>query len=306
MDPSLLKVVGQVAGIGGLALGVFLLIFREVIRKNIFPNLAQIQAYRIIRMIVVATFLIASLGIAAWTFVQTRGAGTTRTDPPVTDRERDIAQRFWQSALAADWRTAYDLFPSVLHEQMAFANFVKASSNALSQFAGPPIRRHFETAESRSGDLIVSSLAAFDGVSTFRELLTFQVQDGEWVPWSFVINPVEWPRANEYVFVTSRPSELVADSAGTPEPDRSKSMAERYGGKYVGPPGWALVVESGGARTADRTCDVNAREPQSGARVTLLNVLDGCGLHAGTRIQIVGRIDSVGDAVYMNAVRFWK
>ena len=35
MDTELLKVVGQVAGIGGLALGVFLLLFREIIRKKI-------------------------------------------------------------------------------------------------------------------------------------------------------------------------------------------------------------------------------------------------------------------------------
>ncbi len=39
MDADVLKVVGQVAGIGGLALGVFLLLFRDIIRKNIFPKL---------------------------------------------------------------------------------------------------------------------------------------------------------------------------------------------------------------------------------------------------------------------------
>src|SRR5262245_61502612 len=67
---SILKIVGQVAGIGGIALGVFLLIFREVVRRNIFPNLAQIQAYRIIRLIVILTFCIAALGIGAWAYVQ--------------------------------------------------------------------------------------------------------------------------------------------------------------------------------------------------------------------------------------------
>lgn len=68
---SVLKVVGQVAGIGGLALGVLLLIFRDVIRKNIFPSLDKIQAYRILRLIIVSTFLIAALGIGAWVYVQT-------------------------------------------------------------------------------------------------------------------------------------------------------------------------------------------------------------------------------------------
>jgi hypothetical protein len=72
VDPSsLLLTVGKFAGIGGIALGVLLLIFREVIRKNIFPNLAQVQGYRIIRLIVVLTFCIAAFGIAAWVYVTT-------------------------------------------------------------------------------------------------------------------------------------------------------------------------------------------------------------------------------------------
>jgi hypothetical protein len=38
MDAELLKALGQVLGIGGLALGIFFLLFREVIRKSIFPT----------------------------------------------------------------------------------------------------------------------------------------------------------------------------------------------------------------------------------------------------------------------------
>ena len=305
MDSSLLKTVGQTAGIGGLALGVFLIIFREVIRKNIFPHLAQIHGYRIIRMIVVATFLIASMGIAAWTYVQTIEASGSGSEPAVTEHESAVARQFWESALAGDWRTAYDLFPPVLHEQMAFPNFVKASSYALSQFASPPMSRTFEGAQSASGTLIVSSLATFDRVSTFRELLSFQRQNGKWVPWSFVINPVEWPQANEYVFVTQQPSELTGDWEKTPESDRQRLMADRYLGRYVPPPGWSLIVEAVGARTAERTCDVDTHS-QRQAKITLLSVLDGCQLASGALIQVVGRIDSVSDVVRMNAVRIWK
>lgn len=67
---SVLQTVGQVAGIGGVALGALLMIFRDVIRKNIFPNLQQRQAYRLIKLIVVLTFSIAALGIGAWAYVQ--------------------------------------------------------------------------------------------------------------------------------------------------------------------------------------------------------------------------------------------
>jgi uncharacterized membrane protein SpoIIM required for sporulation len=69
MDQALLEVLAKAAGIGGLALGVFLLIFRSVIRKNIFPKLQDESAYRLIRLILVLTFLIATLGIGAWIFV---------------------------------------------------------------------------------------------------------------------------------------------------------------------------------------------------------------------------------------------
>lgn len=34
MDDALLKSLGQIAGIGGLGLGVVLLVFREIIRKG--------------------------------------------------------------------------------------------------------------------------------------------------------------------------------------------------------------------------------------------------------------------------------
>lgn len=68
MEASLLKTVGQVAGIGGLALGVFLLLFRDVIRRNIFPSLSKEHAYKIIRLFLLLTFALAFGGIAAWVY----------------------------------------------------------------------------------------------------------------------------------------------------------------------------------------------------------------------------------------------
>ena len=38
MEEQVLQAVGKVAGIGGIAFGVFLLLFREVIRKKYIPN----------------------------------------------------------------------------------------------------------------------------------------------------------------------------------------------------------------------------------------------------------------------------
>lgn len=69
MDAQLLKVVGQITGIGGIALGILLLVFREVLRKNIFPDFTREQGYRTIRLVLLLTFLIAALGIGAWAWV---------------------------------------------------------------------------------------------------------------------------------------------------------------------------------------------------------------------------------------------
>jgi hypothetical protein len=77
MEADILKTVGQIAGIGGLALGVFLLLFRDIIRKNIFPKLPAPEAYRLLRLITLAAWSIAVVGIGAWVLVSYSGSGAT-------------------------------------------------------------------------------------------------------------------------------------------------------------------------------------------------------------------------------------
>lgn len=66
MESSLLEVVGKAAGIGGIGLGVFLLLFRNLIRKLVFPQLTSAQAFHIIKMMMWFIFSIAFAGIIAW------------------------------------------------------------------------------------------------------------------------------------------------------------------------------------------------------------------------------------------------
>src|SRR5712691_11416254 len=66
MEAEILKVVGQIAGIGGLALGVLLIVFRDIVRKKIFPKLPQAEAYRLLRLITIAVWSVAVIGIFAW------------------------------------------------------------------------------------------------------------------------------------------------------------------------------------------------------------------------------------------------
>jgi hypothetical protein len=80
MEAEVLKTVGQIAGIGGLALGVFLLLFRDIIRKNIFPKLPPPEAYRLLRLITVAVWSIAVVGIGAWVLVSHASGLTVKAD----------------------------------------------------------------------------------------------------------------------------------------------------------------------------------------------------------------------------------
>jgi hypothetical protein len=80
MDDSLFRIFGQVAGIGGLALGVLMVLYREVIRRRIFPQLSQDQAYRVIRLIVVLTWTVALVGVGSWVYTS-RPQHDDRSDP---------------------------------------------------------------------------------------------------------------------------------------------------------------------------------------------------------------------------------
>jgi hypothetical protein len=70
MSDDVIRIMGQIAGIGGLALGVLLLIFREIIRKNVFPDrLTKEQGYNLLRLMIILVWTVALVGIAAWVYV---------------------------------------------------------------------------------------------------------------------------------------------------------------------------------------------------------------------------------------------
>jgi hypothetical protein len=70
MEAETLKVLGQVAGIGGIALGVMMILFRDVIQKSIFPTLSRAEGYRLLRLMIVATWTIALGGLGSWIYVK--------------------------------------------------------------------------------------------------------------------------------------------------------------------------------------------------------------------------------------------
>ena len=72
MNVELLKTLGQIAGIGGVALGIFLILFRELISKSIFPTLKKDDAFRQLRLIALLIWIVALAGIVAWVVIERR------------------------------------------------------------------------------------------------------------------------------------------------------------------------------------------------------------------------------------------
>lgn len=66
MDAGIFKTLGETAGLAGFAIGLILLLYREIVRKNVFPTLSKRDAYRLLRAIAVLSWSVAILGIVSW------------------------------------------------------------------------------------------------------------------------------------------------------------------------------------------------------------------------------------------------
>jgi hypothetical protein len=66
MDAQILRTLGGIAGLAGLAIGMILLLYREIIRKNIFPTLTRTDSYRLLRIIAILSWSVAMFGILCW------------------------------------------------------------------------------------------------------------------------------------------------------------------------------------------------------------------------------------------------
>lgn len=67
---------GQIAGIAGIAVGVFLVLFREVIRKNIFPTLSKKQSFVVLLVFMGLTFFTGVLSLYFYYNQGSSGSGS--------------------------------------------------------------------------------------------------------------------------------------------------------------------------------------------------------------------------------------
>jgi hypothetical protein len=66
MDVQVFRTLGGIAGLAGLAIGMILLLYREIVRKSIFPSLTRRDAYRLLRNIAILAWSVAMFGILCW------------------------------------------------------------------------------------------------------------------------------------------------------------------------------------------------------------------------------------------------
>lgn len=74
-DLDLLKRLGQIAGIAGISVGVLLLVFRDIIRKEIFPRLTKAQGFKVLTLIIITVWSVALVGVGAWVLVELKRPG---------------------------------------------------------------------------------------------------------------------------------------------------------------------------------------------------------------------------------------
>jgi hypothetical protein len=84
LDVGVLRLFGQIAGLAGIAVGVFLYVARDFIAKNIFPRLTKQQSTRVILVITFMAGTVALAGIGSWTYVAIHSpkAPDGQGDPP--------------------------------------------------------------------------------------------------------------------------------------------------------------------------------------------------------------------------------
>ncbi len=88
MNTDLMKLVAQIAAPAGISIAVFFYIARDVIAKKIFPNLTQVQAFRVIMFVVFSGWTVALAGMVAWVYVTLSSANihtrAKETYPPLS------------------------------------------------------------------------------------------------------------------------------------------------------------------------------------------------------------------------------
>jgi hypothetical protein len=119
---KILQVAAGTASVGGLALAVFLVLCRDIVRKNIFPNLTRQHAFQIIRLIVVLAFCASLAGLAAWVYLERSNVSPAAIAVPTSPKTPSLS---WQRSSVRDdiWRLSVEDGP-LFNLRIGFAYYL--------------------------------------------------------------------------------------------------------------------------------------------------------------------------------------
>jgi hypothetical protein len=80
---SVLTSLGQIAGLGGIAVGMVVLIYRDVLRNRLLARLSASQSFQILTLIIVLAWGIGVAGVVGWL-----AAPTSRGSPTPISQEK--------------------------------------------------------------------------------------------------------------------------------------------------------------------------------------------------------------------------
>jgi hypothetical protein len=111
MPTELLRDLGAVAGIGGIAIGIFFLLGRQVIARNLFPRLTQKHAFLLLSTIIWFAFLLGIAGIVAYVFVSSKTQPSPAPETPTPIVSKLFIDRVEQvsSSQLNDQELAFDI-----------------------------------------------------------------------------------------------------------------------------------------------------------------------------------------------------
>lgn len=87
MDINSLGAIAKFAGVAGLAIFAVTGVFREFIRAKFLPDLKKDDAYKLIRLALIFTFLIGIIGIISWVYIESNKTEPVKTNVKMANTE---------------------------------------------------------------------------------------------------------------------------------------------------------------------------------------------------------------------------
>ena len=119
MNTNTIEIFGKIAGLAGLSLAVFLLLFRDFIRAKFLPTLQANDAYKLIRLFLVLTSLVAVFGISAWVYASENSRSASNYDAIL-------------DGMVVDFQSTADNFFNELKKNKSYKNSADKYSSIIS------------------------------------------------------------------------------------------------------------------------------------------------------------------------------